>query len=179
MVGSIYTSSMSPQLRLRINEQIRLPQVFLIDENGQRVGAITTSEALTRAKAAGLDLVEVVPNQRPPVCKIIDYGKFQYEQEKSDAQQRKRQKNREEKEMRLSLGIDDHDLLIKAKKVDQFLAKQHKVKIVVRFKGRQITHPELGKQTLDKFLGMLQQRYSLEKTPLIQNRQLFTVLNPK
>ncbi|MBU1092162.1 translation initiation factor IF-3 [Patescibacteria group bacterium] len=170
---------MTPQSRLRINEQIRLPQIFLIDENGQRIGTIATSEALQRAKEVGLDLVEVVANQRPPVCKIIDYGKYQYEQEKSQAQQRKRQKNREEKEMRLSLGIDDHDLIVKAKKVDQFLAKQHKVKLVVRFKGRQITHPELGQQILDKFLGMLQQNYSLEKTPLIQNRQLFTVLNPK
>lgn len=170
---------MTPQSRLRINEQIHLPQVLLIDENGQRAGIIATSEALQRAKEAELDLVEVVPDQRPPVCKIIDYGKYQYEQEKSQTQQRKRQKNREEKEMRLSLGIDDHDLIVKAKKVDQFLAKQHKVKIVVRFKGRQITHPELGQQTLNKFLGMLQQNYSLEKTPLIQNRQLFTVLNPK
>ena len=170
---------MTSQSRLRINEQIRLPQVFLIDEDGQRVGTIATSEALHRAKEAGLDLVEVVADQRPSVCKIIDYGKYQYEQEKSQAQQRKRQKNREEKEMRLSIGIDDHDLMVKAKKVDQFLAKQHKVKIVVRFKGRQITHPELGQQILDKFLGILQQKYSLEKTPAIQNKQLFTVLNPK
>lgn len=170
---------MTPQSRLRINEQIRLPQVLLIDETGQRVGIIATSEALHRAKEAGLDLVEVVADQRPSVCKIIDYGKYQYEQEKAQAQQRKRQKNRDEKEMRLSIGIDEHDLIVKAKKVDQFLAKHHKVKIAVRFKGRQITHPELGQQILDKFLGMLQQKHSLEKIPAIQNKQLFTVLIPK
>jgi len=167
------------QLRLRVNEQIRLPQVLLIDETGQRAGVVAVTEALQRAKGAGLDLVEVAPNLRPPVCKIIDYGKYQYEQEKSQSQQRKKNKAREEKEMRLSIGINDHDLSIKAKKVDQFLSRLHKVKLTVRFKGREIAHPELGQQTLDKFLTLLSAKYSVEKAPLIQNRQLFTVLNPK
>ncbi len=167
------------QPRLRVNEQIRLPQVLLIDENGQRAGVVPVAEALQRAKGAGLDLVEVAPYLRPPVCKIIDYGKYQYEQEKSQSQQRKKNKSREEKEMRLSLGINEHDLLIKAKKVDQFLGRQHKVKVTVRFRGREIAHPELGKQILERFLTLLQTRYGVEKAPLIQNRQLFTVLNPK
>jgi len=167
------------QPRLRVNEQIRLPQVLLIDENGQRAGVVPVAEALQRAKGAGLDLVEVAPYLHPPVCKIIDYGKYQYEQEKSQSQQRKKNKSREEKEMRLSLGINEHDLLIKAKKVDQFLSRQHKVKVTVRFRGREIAHPELGKQILERFLTLLQARYSVEKAPLIQNRQLFTVLNPK
>ena len=167
------------QPRLRVNEQIRLPQVLLIDENGQQAGVVPVAEALQRAKGAGLDLVEVAPHLRPPVCKIINYGKYQYEQEKSQSQQRKKNKSREEKEMRLSLGINEHDLLIKAKKVDQFLGRQHKVKVTVRFRGREIAHPELGKQILERFLTLLHARYSVEKAPLIQNRQLFTVLNPK
>ncbi|MFA5967233.1 MAG: translation initiation factor IF-3 [Patescibacteria group bacterium] len=170
---------MTQPLRLRVNEQIRLPQVLLIDETGKQAGVVATSEALQRAKGAGLDLVEIAPQLRPPVCKIIDYGKYQYEQEKSQSQQRKKNKSREEKEMRLSLGIDEHDLLIKAKKVDQFLSRQHKVKITVRFRGREIAHPELGKQTLEKFLTLLQTQYTIEKSPLIQNRQLFTILSPK
>lgn len=168
-----------PQLRLRVNEQIRLPQVLLIDETGQRIGVVATADALRRAKEADLDLVEVAPALRPPVCKIIDYGKYQYEQEKSSSQQRKKNKAREEKEMRLSLGINGHDLLIKAKKVDQFLGRQHKVRLVVRFRGREIAHPELGKQILEKFLQLLSAKYSTEKAPLFLNRQLFIVINPK
>lgn len=167
------------QLRLRVNEQIRLPQVLLIDETGKQMGTIATSEALKRAREAGLDLVEVAPNLKPPVCKIIDYGKYQYEQEKSQSQQRKKNKTREEKEMRLSLGINEHDLLVKSKKVDQFLNKQHKVRITVRFKGREIAHPELGKQILDKFLTLLQAKYIVDKAPLLQNKQLFTILSSK
>lgn len=167
------------QLRLRVNEQIRIPQVLLIDETGQRIGVIALPEALQRAKGAGLDLVEVAPNLRPPVCKIIDYGKYQYEQEKSLSQQRKKNKVREEKEMRLSLGINDHDLLTKAKKVDQFLNRQHKVRIAVRFRGREMAHPELGKQILEKFLALLSAKYSTEKAPLFLNRQLFITINPK
>lgn len=167
------------QPRLRVNEQIRLPQVLLIDENGERVGTVATSEALKRAREVDLDLVEVAPTLRPPVCKIIDYGKYQYEQEKSLSQQRKKNKSREEKEMRLSLGIDDHDLLIKAKKVDQFLSRLHKVKVTVKFKGREMAHPELGKQIMEKFLTMLNAKYSVEKSPAFLNRQLFTIINPK
>jgi len=167
------------QLRLRVNEQIRLPQVLVIDETGQRIGVIATSEALKRARKVDLDLVEVAPNLKPPVCKIIDYGKYQYEQEKSQSQQRKKNKTREEKEMRLSLKINDHDLLTKAKKVDQFLTKQHKVKITVRFKGREIAHPELGQQIMNKFLTLLQTEYVVDKAPSLQHRQLFTVLSSK
>ena len=167
------------QPRLRVNEQIRLPEVLLIDENGERVGTIVTAEALKRAREVGLDLVEVAPTLRPPVCKIIDYGKYQYEQEKSLSQQRKKNKAREDKEMRLSLGIDAHDLLIKAKKVDQFLSRLHKVKVTVKFKGREMAHPELGKQIMDKFLAILNAKYSVEKTPTFLNRQLFTIINPK
>ena len=165
--------------RLRVNEQIRLPQILLIDEQGQRIGVTATTEALRKAKEAGLDLVEVAPHLRPPVCKIINYGKYQYEQEKSQALQRKKNKVREEKEIRLRLGIDQHDLLIKARKVDQFLAKQHPVKIVVRFKGREMAHPELGQQVLQEFLQRLQTKFKIDKAPLMQNRQIFTTLTPK
>ncbi|MFH0912463.1 MAG: translation initiation factor IF-3 [Patescibacteria group bacterium] len=167
------------QLRLRVNEQIRLPQVLLIDETGNRVGVVATADALAQAKRASLDLVEIAPNLRPPVCKIIDYGKYQYEQSKSQSHQNKKNKAREDKEMRLSIGIDEHDLVIKAKRVDQFLAKRHKVKLAVRFKGRQMAHPELGKEIIAKFLSLLKSQYTIEKSPILQGRQLTTVLNPK
>lgn len=166
-------------IRLRINERIRLPEVLLVDEEGQKVGVVPTNEALKRARDLNLDLVEVAPNLRPPVCKIINYGKYQYEQDKTQAVQRKKSKTREEKEMRLSLKIADHDLEVKAKKVDQFLEKQHKVKVVVRFKGREITHPELGKEVLEKFLNLLTVSYDIDKEMAKQGKQLFTVINPK
>ncbi|MEA1909476.1 MAG: translation initiation factor IF-3 [Patescibacteria group bacterium] len=166
-------------IRLRINERIRLPEVLLVDEEGQKVGVVPTSEALKRARDLNLDLVEIAPNLRPPVCKIIDYGKYKYEQGKALSQQRKKSKVVGEKEMRLSLNIDDHDLAVKVKKVDQFLAKGHKVKVVVRFKGREITHPELGRQVLAKFLGLLTTPHEIDKETTKQGRQLFTIINPK
>ena len=166
-------------IRLRINERIRLPEVLLVDEEGQKVGVVPTNTALKRARDLNLDLVEVAPNLHPPVCKIIDYGKYQYEQDKALSVQRKKSKIREEKEMRLSLNIDNHDLGVKARKVDQFLGKQHKVKVVVRFKGREITHPELGKEVLEKFLNLLTVVHDIDKEATKQGRQLFTIINPK
>lgn len=165
--------------RLRINERIRLPEVLLIDEDGNKVGVVPTSEARRRAQDLHLDLVEIAPNLRPPVCKIIDYGKYQYAQAKSLASQRKRSKIRDEKEMRLSLNIDNHDLEVKAKKVDLFLKKQHKVRVVVRFKGREITHPELGHRVLEKFLNLLTIPYEVDKETKKIGKQLFTIINPK
>ncbi|MBN2585288.1 translation initiation factor IF-3 [Patescibacteria group bacterium] len=168
-----------PQQRARINHQIRVPQVLLIDENGVRVGVIPTSEALQRAFSAELDLVEVAANLRPPVCKIMDFGKYQYELSKSLSSQRKNQKSREDKEMRLGLKIDDHDLQTKAKRVDLFVSKGHKVKITVAFRGREITHKELGHEVMERFLKTLAAPYRIDKAPLLQGKQLITIIIPK
>jgi len=163
----------------RINERIRLPEILLIDETGVRVGVVPTAEALQRAQDLGLDLVEVAPNLRPPVCKILDFGKYQYDQTKALSAQRRQQKARDVKEMRLGLKIDDHDLEVKRKKVDEFLQKDHKVKVTVRFRGREITHRELGHELLKKFLSVLQTEHEFDKEPMLQGKQLFAVIAPK
>jgi len=166
-----------PNKRTRINYQIRLPQIFLIDETGSKVGIVPTAEALQRAQSLELDLVEVAPNLRPPVCKILDFGKYQYEQSKSQTGQKK-QKAKDTKEIRLGLKIDEHDLHIKSKKVSQFLNKGHKVKITIKFKGRENAYPQLGKELLNKFLNTLE-KYTIEKEPLKQGRQLITFIAPQ
>jgi len=159
------------QKRTRINHYIKLPEVLLIDESGNKVGVVATTEALQRAKGLGLDLVEVAPNLRPPVCKILDYGKFQYEQAKSGTSNKKH-KPKDIKEIRLGLKIDEHDLKIKSKKVSQFLSKGHKVKIAIRFKGREITHKELGQELLEKFLGTIETEYIVDKEPTRLGHQI-------
>ncbi|OGB85678.1 translation initiation factor IF-3 [candidate division Kazan bacterium RIFCSPLOWO2_01_FULL_48_13] len=168
-----------PQQRARINHQIRVPQVLLIDENGIRVGVIPTSEALRRAFSAELDLVEVAANLRPPVCKIMDFGKYQYEQAKSLSSQRKSQKSREEKEMRLGLKINNHDLQTKAKRVDLFISKGHKVQVTVVFRGREIAHKELGHEVMERFLRALTSPYRTDKSPLLQGKRLITIITPQ
>lgn len=168
-----------PQLRARINHQIRVPQVLLIDENGVRVGVVPTSEALQRALSAELDLVEVAANLRPPVCKIMDFGKYQYEQSKSLAAQRKNQKSREEKEIRLGLKIDDHDLATKVKRAALFISKGHKVKVTVVFRGREIAHKDLGQEVLERFLKNLSSPYRTDKAAAFQGKQLITIITPK
>ncbi|OGB74415.1 translation initiation factor IF-3 [candidate division Kazan bacterium RBG_13_50_9] len=169
---------MPPNKRTRVNQQIRLPQVLLIDEAGKRVGVVPTPEALRRAQEAELDLVEVAPNLRPPVCKILDFGKYQYDIAKSQADQRKKQKGRDIKEMRLGLKIDDHDLMVKSKKVSQFLERGHKVKINLKFRGREIAHRELGSELLERFLVSLTTKHMVEKAPIMQGKQLIIVIAP-
>lgn len=153
--------------------------MLLIDENSVRVGVVPTSEALKRAFGAELDLVEVAANLRPPVCKIMDFGKYQYEQAKSLASQRKSQKSHGEKEMRLGLKINDHDLQTKAKRVDLFISKGHKVRITVVFRGREITHRELGQEVLERFLKSLTAPHRIDKAAMFQGKQLITILIPK
>lgn len=167
-----------PPKRTRVNQQIRLPQILLIDENGNRVGVVPTAEALRRAQGVDLDLVEVAPNLRPPVCKILDFGKYRYDQAKSQSGQKRKQKTKEVKEMRLGLKIDDHDLDTKSKKVAQFLTKGHKVKITVKFRGREITHKELGQELLTRFLNDLDTPHEVEKAPMMQGRQLIVFIAP-
>jgi len=166
-----------PSKRTRINQQIRLPQIFLIDEVGSKVGIVPTAEALQKAQNLGLDLVEVAPNLRPPVCKILDFGKYHYEQSKSQTGQ-KQHKTKDVKEIRLGLKIDEHDLNIKSKKVSQFLNKGHKVKITIKFKGRENAYPHLGRELLNKFLDTLE-KYTLEKEPIKQGKQLITFVAPQ
>jgi translation initiation factor IF-3 len=165
--------------RVRINKFIRAHEVLLIDETGKKVGAVPLAEALRLAEEATLDLVEVAPNLIPPVCKILDFGKYQYAQAKLQMEQRKQNKTKDIKEMRLGHKISDHDLEIKSKKVNDFLSKGHKVKVTVKFRGREIMHYSLGRDILNKFLASLQAGYILDKDTMMQGKQMITFISPK
>ena len=164
---------------LRINEAIRVKEIRLLDEEGEQKGVVSVSEALEMAKEAGLDLVEVAPQANPPVCKILDYGKFKFDQEKRIKESRKKQKLIKIKEVRMQPLIETHDLQFKTKHVKQFLDEGNKVKVTVRFRGRQLAHTELGKVVLEKVLELLDGDYILDRAPVMEGRFMSMILNPK
>jgi translation initiation factor IF-3 len=164
--------------RFRINNRIRAPQVRLIDENGGQLGIVGLREALTIAEERGLDLMEVAPNAVPPVCRIVDYGKFRYEQSKKDREARKHQKQAELKEVRLKPKTDEHDLEVKAKQARRFLLDGHKVKFTVRFRGREIFHPDIGREMLLQMAEDLRDTATVEQQPLMEGRALSIMLAP-
>ncbi|MDO9472976.1 MAG: translation initiation factor IF-3, partial [Caulobacter sp.] len=133
-----------------MNEDIRVPRVLLIDQNGEKQGEMPISAALEAAEEVGLDLVEIVPNANPPVCKILDYGKFKFQEQKKKNEARKRQKVVELKEIKLRPNIDVHDYEVKAKAMHRFFDEGDKVKVTLRFRGREMAHPELGMKLLLK-----------------------------
>jgi translation initiation factor IF-3 len=164
---------------LRINEQIRVREVRLIDDEGEQKGSVPTLEALGMAKERNLDLVEVAPQASPPVCKILDYGKYRFEMEKKLRDSRKKQKLLKLKEIRMQPKIDDHDLDFKSKYVKQFLAEGNKVKVTIRFRGRELAHTELGLDVLNEVLKRLDDDYTMEKKPSMEGRFMSMVLSPK
>jgi translation initiation factor IF-3 len=165
---------------LRINEQIRVREVRLIRNEGeQQQGIISTPEALEIAKEQGLDLVEVAPNAVPPVVKIMDYGKFKFENEKKVRDSRKKQKLIKLKEIRMQPKIDDHDLDFKSKHVKDFLGEGNKVKVTVRFRGREMAHTELGLDVLKDVLKRIEGEYVMDKAPSMEGRFMSMVLSPK
>lgn len=164
--------------RFRVNNRIRAPQVRLIDEEGAQLGIVSLREALTLAEQRGLDLMEVAPNAVPPVCRIVDYGKFRYEQSKKDREARKNQKQAELKEVRLKPKTDDHDLEVKAKQARKFLLAGDKVKFTVRFRGREIFHPDIGREMLEQMAEELRDVATVEQKPLMEGRALSLLLAP-
>jgi translation initiation factor IF-3 len=163
---------------LRINEQIRVREVRLIKDDGeQRV--IATSEALDLAREQGLDLVEVAPQAAPPVVKIMNYGKYKFENEKKVRDSRKKQKLLKLKEIRMQPKIDDHDLDFKSKHVQEFLAEGNKVKVTVRFRGRELAHTELGRVVLDDVLKRIEGDYVVDKPALMEGKFMSMTLSPK
>jgi translation initiation factor IF-3 len=164
---------------LRINEQIRVREVRLIDENGEQKGIVPTLEALKMARDLSLDLVEVAPTANPPACKILDYGKYRFEMEKKLRESKKRQKLQELKEIRMQPKIDDHDLDFKSKHVKEFLADGDKVKVTIRFRGRELAHTELGLVVLKDVLSKLGDDYVIEKQPAMEGRFMSMTLAPK
>lgn len=164
---------------LRINEQIRVREVRLIDEEGNQKGIIPTKEALVMAHEANLDLVEIAPQSNPPVCKILDYGKYRFEMEKKLRDSKKKQKLLKLKEIRMQPKIDDHDLDFKSKHIREFLAEGNKVKVTIRFRGRELAHTELGLEVLQEILQKLENEYVLDKPPLMEGRSMSMTLSPK
>ncbi|MDR1430253.1 MAG: translation initiation factor IF-3 [Spirochaetaceae bacterium] len=164
---------------LRINEQIRVREVRLIGDEGEQQGIMPTVQALEMAKTQGLDLVEVAPQANPPVCKILDYGKFKFENEKKVRDAKKRQKLLKLKEIRMQPKIDDHDLDFKSKHVKEFLAEGNKVKVTIRFRGRELAHTELGLDVLNDVLKRIEGDYVMDKPPAMEGRFMSMVLSPK
>ncbi|QKS72013.1 translation initiation factor IF-3 [Paenalkalicoccus suaedae] len=161
-----------------VNENIRAREVRLIGANGDQIGVKSKQEALEMARNAELDLVMVAPNAKPPVCRIMDYGKFRYEQQKKEKEARKNQKVINIKEVRLSPNIDDHDFNTKLKNARKFLSKGDKVKAAIRFRGRAITHSELGRDVLMKLAKECEDISTIEAKPKMEGRSMFLVLAP-
>lgn len=162
-----------------MNEEIRVPQVRLIDENGEMLGVLSIRDALYKAFQAGLDLLEISPNAVPPVCKITDYGKFKYEQQKKANEARKKQKVVEIKEIKVRPNIDDHDYDVKMRQAKGFIGEGDKVKVTLRFRGREMAHQELGVKLLERIRTELVELVKVEQMPRLENRQMIMVLAPK
>ncbi len=163
----------------RVNEEIRVPQVQLIDQDGANRGELPTREALAIAQEAGLDLVEVAPNASPPVCKILDYGKFKYESQKKAAEARKKQRTIEVKEIKMRPMIDDHDYDVKMRSIRRFFEEGDKVKVTLRFRGREMAHQDLGLKLLDRVRSELSELSKVEQEPKLEGRQMVMVLAPR
>ncbi len=161
---------------LRINERIRVREVRVIDENNEQLGVMPTRDAMSLAQSRGLDLVEVAPTAQPPVCRLMDYGKFRYDQGKRDRDARKTQKTISIKELRLYPKIGEHDIDTRAKAAKRFLEEGHKVKLVVQFKGRENAHPELGREMLLDMIERLREVGIVEQAPRQEGRNMSTIL---
>ncbi|MBU0928679.1 MAG: translation initiation factor IF-3 [Spirochaetes bacterium] len=170
---------MADNKNLRTNDQIRVREVRLIDDAGEQKGVLPTAEALRMAKELGLDLVEIAPQSNPPVCKILDYGKFKFEQEKKLKDNRKHQKIVKIKEVRMQPKIDDHDLDFKSKHVRGFLLEGNKVKVTIRFRGRELAHTEIGEDVLKSVLTKIEGLYVMESPPRMEGRFMSMMLIPK
>ncbi len=162
----------------RVNQQIRVREVRVIDEEGNQLGIYPIQDALRLAFDKGLDLVEVAPNAVPPVCRLLDFGKFQFEKQKKDREARKAQKIIEMKEIRLRPRTGEHDLDTKVRQALSFLEEGSKVKVTVRFRGREITHPEIAREQLDEFASKVGAAAIIEAQPLLEGKNLFMMLGP-
>ena len=164
---------------LRINEDIRVKEVRVVDVNGEQLGIMPTKDALKRALDADLDLVEIAPNAKPPVCRIMDYGKYRYEQSKREKEAKKKQKIINVKEIKLRPNIEDHDLRTKTKNVLRFLSDGDKVKITVMFRGREMAHPDLGKQLLNRVAADITDSAVVEREPKLEGKNMIMIVAPK
>jgi translation initiation factor IF-3 len=162
-----------------VNDRIRAPEIRLIGADGENIGVVTPSRAMMLAEEAGLDLVEISPNAEPPVCKIMDFGKFKYEQQKREAEARKKQKIIEIKEIKFRPGTDDHDYDVKMRSVLKFLDEGDKVKITLRFRGREMAHQQLGMDLLNRVAADVAATGKIESMPKLEGRQMVMMIAPK
>lgn len=163
----------------RINEDIRVKEVRLIDENGENRGVVSIREALQIAADAGLDLIEISPQAVPPVCKVLDYGKYKYETQKRKAEAKKNQKVIEIKELKLRPMIDKHDYEVKVKQAKRFLDEGNKVKFTMRYKGRELSANDMGKAVLDRLLEDLEGLCKVDSTPKLEGKQMMMIVSPE
>jgi translation initiation factor IF-3 len=163
----------------RLNDMIRSKECRLIDETGTNIGVTLVATALERAMSVGMDLVEISPDAAPPVCKILDYGTFKYQEQKKAAEARKHQKVVEIKEIKMRPSIDDHDYDVKMRSIKGFFAEGDKVKVTLRFRGREMAHQQLGYQVLQKVKAEVAELCKVESEPRLEGRQMVMVLAPK
>ena len=163
----------------RVNDRIRSPEIRLIGADGENVGVVTPARAMAMAEEAGLDLVEISPNAEPPVCKIMDFGKFKYEQQKREAEARKKQKIIEIKEIKFRPGTDTHDYDVKMRSVMKFLDEGDKVKVTLRFRGREMAHIEEGRKVMESVIATLSEVGKVETPPQQHGRRMICMIAPK
>lgn len=157
---------------------IRIREVRVIDDQGEQLGVMPTAKALAVAQEKGLDLVEVAPTATPPVCRILDFGQYKYELQKREREQKKKQKSQTFKEVRLGVKVDVHDLQTKARRAAQFLDHGDRVKVTVRFRGREISHANLGRDLLVRTAELLEEHGTIERQPLLEGRSMYIVMAP-
>jgi translation initiation factor IF-3 len=162
-----------------VNEEIIAPKVRLVGPDGQMIGVVSVPEAIAKASEYGLDLIEISPNAEPPVCKVMDYGKFKYEIQKKKNEARKKQKVIDIKEIKMRPGIDEHDYQVKMRSVRRFLDEGDKVKMTIRFRGREMVHMELGTKVLDRIRADIDAIAKVEQTPRTEGRMMTMVIAPK
>ncbi|HKJ73752.1 MAG TPA: translation initiation factor IF-3 [Alphaproteobacteria bacterium] len=163
----------------RVNDAITVREVRLIDDTGENHGVVSIDDALRRAEGVGLDLVEISPHTDPPVCKILDYGKFKYQAQKKASEARKKQKTIEVKEIKMRPGIDQHDYDVKMRAVEKFLQEGDKVKVTLRFRGREMAHKELGMDLLERVRTQTDELAKVEQLPKLEGRQMSMVIAPR
>lgn len=168
----------SEKQRVRVNEQIRISPVRLIQDDGEQIGIVSMDEARERAAVRGMDLVEVAPEARPPVVKMMDYGKYKYEAARAARESRKKQHVIQVKDVKFRPGIEDHDYKFKLRHARRFLEEGNKVKLTMMFRGRQVTHPEIGREVLLRVAGDLEDLGKLETSPSMEGRLMSMIVAP-
>ncbi len=171
--------AISRQEKVRVNEEIRAREVLVIDSDGKKLGVMSSFKALNIAREKGLDLVEVAPNAKPPVCRIMDYGKYKYQQQKKAQEAKRKQKQVEVKTVKVRPRTDEHDLNVRIKQARQFLEKGNKVKVVVMFRGREQAHVDIGRMQMDRIFKAVEDIAQVEKQPVKQGRDMIMILAPK